>query len=130
MEDSLKKAIKIIIRVAQPDKIILFGSRIKNRATLDSDYDLLILKKGVKAKDLDFDSKYPEIIKIFTEVRDNVLAKGWDEEAVIYSGHIRKYSELFDKEKTVRETEAKKDVKRKSMKSSKRLKERVLIQKN
>jgi hypothetical protein len=70
-------------------------------------------KKAVKAGNLNFDSKYPEIIKIITEARDNVLAKGWKEDAVIYSTHIRKYSELFEKEKKVRELEGKKDEEKK-----------------
>ena len=66
-------------------------------------------KKAVKAGNLNFDSKYPEIIKIFTEARDDVLAKGWNEEAVIYSSHIKKYTELFEKENKVRELESNKD---------------------
>ncbi len=48
MTDPLKKAIKIIVRVAEPDKIILFGSHVKGNSKPESDYDLLVLKKGVK----------------------------------------------------------------------------------
>jgi predicted nucleotidyltransferase len=44
----LQKAINTIIQVAEPDRIILFGSRVKGNSELDSDYDLLVLKKGIK----------------------------------------------------------------------------------
>ena len=48
MEEPLKKAVSIIVRVAEPDKIILFGSHANGMAKADSDYDLLVLKKGIK----------------------------------------------------------------------------------
>ncbi|MBU4344408.1 MAG: nucleotidyltransferase domain-containing protein [Proteobacteria bacterium] len=48
MNDSLKKAIKTIVKIAEPDKIILFGSHAKGDDKPDSDYDLLVLKRGVQ----------------------------------------------------------------------------------
>lgn len=50
MNDSLEKAIKIIIKVAEPDKIILFGSHARGDDKPESDYDLLVLKRGVRKK--------------------------------------------------------------------------------
>jgi len=47
MEKSLEKAISIIIEVADPDRIILFGSRAQGDSGLQSDYDFIVLKKGV-----------------------------------------------------------------------------------
>ncbi|MGA2298803.1 MAG: nucleotidyltransferase domain-containing protein [FCB group bacterium] len=44
----LQKALNIIIKIADPDKVILFGSMANGRATPDSDYDLLVLKDKVK----------------------------------------------------------------------------------
>ncbi|MHA1460886.1 MAG: hypothetical protein ACTSO8_05335, partial [Promethearchaeota archaeon] len=84
---------------------------VKRAEIMAREYDSYF-KKAVKTGNLNFDSKYPEIIKIFTEARDKVLAKGWKEDAVIYSTHIRKYTELFDKEKRIRELETKKDEKK------------------
>jgi len=49
MTDSLERAIKTIVRVAEPDKIILFGSHVKGDFEAGSDYDLLVLKRGVVA---------------------------------------------------------------------------------
>lgn len=47
MDEPLKKAIEIIKIVANPDKIILFGSRSIGGGDARSDYDLLVLKRGV-----------------------------------------------------------------------------------
>lgn len=48
MDSSLEKAISIIIDVASPDKIILFGSRAGENYDENSDYDLLVLKRNVQ----------------------------------------------------------------------------------
>ena len=50
MSDSLNKALKIIIEISNPDRVILFGSRANGSETQDSDYDLLVLKKGIKKR--------------------------------------------------------------------------------
>ena len=44
----LKKIIDIIARSADPERIILFGSRSKGKETQDSDYDVCVIKRGVK----------------------------------------------------------------------------------
>ena len=38
----------IIVSEINPDKIILFGSRARGDCETDSDYDILVLKHGVK----------------------------------------------------------------------------------
>ncbi len=48
MSGSLEKAIEVIVRVAKPDKIILFGSRARGDHKAASDYDLLVLKRDVE----------------------------------------------------------------------------------
>ncbi len=49
MSNPLDRAIETIVQVADPDKIILFGSRASEEYREgESDYDLLVLKKGVK----------------------------------------------------------------------------------
>jgi len=50
MNDALEKAIKIIVQVAEPDRIILFGSHAREDGKPESDYDLLVLKKGAGKK--------------------------------------------------------------------------------
>ena len=48
MDNALQKAVDIIVKVADPDKIILFGSRSRGDNREDSDYDLCILKRDVE----------------------------------------------------------------------------------
>jgi len=48
MDNPLEKAIDIIVKVADPDKIILFGSRARGDSRKDSDYDLCVLKRNVE----------------------------------------------------------------------------------
>lgn len=48
MKKELNKAIEAIKKIADPDKIILFGSHAKGKSNFDSDIDLLVLKRGVK----------------------------------------------------------------------------------
>ena len=50
MTDPLQKALETIVRISDPDRVILFGSRARDSETPESDYDLLVLKKGVKKR--------------------------------------------------------------------------------
>ena len=47
MDEQLEEIIKRIKEEANPDKIILFGSRAKGENKKWSDYDVCILKKGI-----------------------------------------------------------------------------------
>lgn len=44
----LEKIVKIIVDIANPNKIFLFGSRAKGTDTRYSDYDFLIIKSNVE----------------------------------------------------------------------------------
>ncbi|NLH86952.1 MAG: nucleotidyltransferase domain-containing protein [Firmicutes bacterium] len=44
--DVLAAIVSTIVAAADPDKIILFGSRACNDVSPDSDYDILVLKAG------------------------------------------------------------------------------------
>ena len=43
-ENLLNEVVQRILKVAQPDKIILFGSYARGEATTDSDIDILIIQ--------------------------------------------------------------------------------------
>ena len=43
-ETLLDKMVEVIVEVAKPDKIILFGSRAKGTARADSDYDFIVIQ--------------------------------------------------------------------------------------
>ena len=54
MDRRLKEIIKRIVEETDPDKIILFGSRAKDKGKIGSDYDICVLKSDkIKRNDLE-----------------------------------------------------------------------------
>ncbi len=47
----LRRIVEVIVREIDPDRIILFGSRARGDYKEDSDYDILVLKEGVRPED-------------------------------------------------------------------------------
>jgi predicted nucleotidyltransferase len=45
-EEKLQEIIRRIVQVAQPEKIILFGSAVRGKMGANSDVDLLVIKGG------------------------------------------------------------------------------------
>jgi len=45
-EETLQEIIRRIVQVAQPEKIILFGSAVRGKMGPNSDVDLLVIKGG------------------------------------------------------------------------------------
>ncbi|KJU87245.1 DNA polymerase beta subunit [Candidatus Magnetobacterium bavaricum] len=50
MDDILRKIVDVIAIGFQPERIILFGSVARGENSLESDYDICVIKKGVKHK--------------------------------------------------------------------------------
>jgi predicted nucleotidyltransferase len=46
MQEVLQEIIRRIVEVAQPEKIILFGSAARGEMKKNSDFDLLVIKRG------------------------------------------------------------------------------------
>ncbi len=46
LEETLQEIIRRIVEVAQPEKIILFGSAARGEMCFHSDVDLLVIKRG------------------------------------------------------------------------------------
>ena len=46
--DLLAEVVRRIVEVAEPERIILFGSAARSEAGPDSDLDLLVVKRGVE----------------------------------------------------------------------------------
>jgi predicted nucleotidyltransferase len=44
----LREVVRRIVRVAEPDQVILFGSAARGELGPNSDFDLLIIKSGVR----------------------------------------------------------------------------------
>ncbi len=50
-DPTLKRIVETIVEVLDPDVIILFGSRARGDYDEKSDYDLLVLKEGIKPEE-------------------------------------------------------------------------------
>jgi len=50
-DETLKRIVEVIVETLDPDVIILFGSRARGDYGEDSDYDILVLKEGVKPEE-------------------------------------------------------------------------------
>ena len=47
----LRRIVEVIVKEIDPDRIVLFGSRARGDYTEGSDYDILVLKEGIKPED-------------------------------------------------------------------------------
>ena len=51
-QDVLAEVVQRIVQVADPDRIILFGSAARGEMRPDSDFDLLVIKRGIHRRRL------------------------------------------------------------------------------
>ena len=92
----IDKIIPIIVSLASPDQIILFGSYARGDNTAKSDIDLLILKKGLK--------KGREICgSIYRAFLDNGIAVPVDLLAIDYDRYFELNNEIGYVYKTIKE---------------------------
>ena len=47
-EEKIRAAVAILVREAQPERVILFGSYARGEAKADSDLDLLVVEREVR----------------------------------------------------------------------------------
>jgi predicted nucleotidyltransferase len=55
--DEIREEVRILVREAQPEKVILFGSYARGDARPDSDVDLLVIEKELP-------DQFPEIARL------------------------------------------------------------------
>jgi predicted nucleotidyltransferase len=92
----IDKIISIIVSVAAPDQIILFGSYARGDNTAKSDIDLLILKKGlVKSREL--------IGSMYMAFFDHKIGVPVDLLAIDYDRYIELNNEIGYVYKTIKE---------------------------
>jgi len=49
-EDLIQDIVRRIVATAQPEKVILFGSRARGEARPDSDFDVLVIKESAEPR--------------------------------------------------------------------------------
>jgi len=92
----------------EKEKIMDQMEKLVNKAEKLAREHEVEFKKAIKEKNLNIESKYPEVIELYTEARNLAAKEGLTEELMAYSSQIRKYSELLEKEKQIIELEIKK----------------------
>ena len=84
MDSKLREIIKRIVDGADPDKIILFGSRAKHESKEYSDYDICVLKKDVTNRR-----------KLAQKIYQNLFGVGASVDVVVETP--QRFNELKDK---------------------------------
>lgn len=78
-------------------------------------------KKAIKKGDLTLESKYPNVINIYSKIINIAKERGLSEEISIYSTQIRRYKDLLEKENKVREIERQKSEERRKFNESRKI---------
>ncbi|MFX1316581.1 MAG: hypothetical protein ACFE9T_12010 [Promethearchaeota archaeon] len=87
---------------------------INKAEKLVRDYELSLKRSKSKAEIIK-KTPYPEIIETYKQIRDKVSAKGWKEQAEIYTSQIKIYEEKLEKDKKLLEIELQKVQKEKEL---------------
>ncbi|MFX1488185.1 MAG: hypothetical protein ACFFBI_03495, partial [Promethearchaeota archaeon] len=74
---------------------------------LEREYDSA-MKKAIKKGGVIEKTPYPEIIKIYSQIRDSLVEKGWLDQVQIYTDQIKIYEEKLEKSKKLLQIEAEK----------------------
>lgn len=77
MSNKLKKIFKGIFNKYNFEKVILFGSRARNEAKNDSDYDFLVVTYNTLTRN--------QKMKLFSSLQDKLVDKGIDADIIIKS---------------------------------------------
>jgi predicted nucleotidyltransferase len=72
----LQKIVRRIVKVSQPQKIVLFGSRARDGHRPDSDLDLLVIKESAAPR-------YERAVPIYRELAG--LSLGIDKDIIVYT---------------------------------------------
>ncbi|MBN1167768.1 MAG: nucleotidyltransferase domain-containing protein [Methanospirillaceae archaeon] len=79
---------KKILQVANPSRIILFGSYARGDATEDSDLDLLVIVKNTEGRGRQMVTYRNAIGRVYPGIGVDVLVYGEDEAADPYPGTV------------------------------------------
>ncbi len=110
-----EKDLKAIEKKKEEEEFEKHLADMVNKAErLARDFEIA-MKKAMRDGKIIETTPYPEVIDIYKQIRENVYARGWREQAEIYANQIKIYQEKLNKVEKLREIEAKKIEKRKEI---------------
>jgi len=102
LEKEAKKLTEISRRKQEEEQFKAEIADLVNRAErMAREYDIR-MKKAIKKGTIVEESSFPEIIKIYEDVRKKVIERGWNDQALIYTQQIKYYYDLLEKDKKLR----------------------------
>ncbi len=110
-----EKELKAIEKKKEEEEFEKYIAEMVNKAErLARDFEIS-MKKAIREGKVIEATPYPEVIDIYKQIRENVYARGWREQAEIYANQIKIYQEKLNKILKLREVEAKKLKKQKEI---------------
>ncbi len=80
---------------------------VNNAEKLEREFDSA-MKKAIKKGEVIEQPPYPEIIEIYSQIKDKIIERGWIDQSQIYSNQIKIYQEKLEKHQNLLRVEAKK----------------------
>ena len=110
-----EKELKVIEKKKEEESFENYLANMVNKAEkLARDFEIS-MKKAIREGKVIEATPYPEVIDIYKQIRENVYARGWREQAEIYANQIKIYQEKLNKILKLRDVEAKKIKKQKDI---------------
>jgi len=103
-----KKKLSSIQRKKEEKEFQKYITEIVNEAEkLERDFDSA-MKKAIKKGEVVEQTPYPDIIGIYSQVKDKLIDRGWIDQSQIYLNQIKIYQEKLEKHQKLLEVEAEK----------------------
>jgi len=125
LEEEAKKLRDISQRKQEEEQFkVELADLVNNAERIAREYEIG-MKKAIKKGTLLEECVYPEIIKIYEDVRKRVIEIGWNDQALIYTQQIKHYYDLLEKDRKLRLIEIQKQKKEKEYKDLHKIKKEV-----
>ncbi|MFX1571728.1 MAG: hypothetical protein ACFFB0_03190 [Promethearchaeota archaeon] len=116
-----ERRIKAIESKKEEEEFEKFITDLINKAEkLERDFERA-MNKAMKKGEIFEQTPYAEIIDIYKEIKENILAKGWREQSEIYTNQIKLYQDKLEKHEKLLEVEAQKAEREKQLEEMQRV---------
>ncbi len=110
-----KEKLKTIERRKEEEEFEQFIAELINKAEkLVRDHEIA-MRKALREGEIIEETPYSEVIELYNQIYDKVLARGWEDQARIYSNQIKIYQDKLEKHDRLLEVEAQKAERQKEL---------------